>query len=74
MKWNTSRRGLLKAAGATFATLATAPRFAWAADGDTLRIRPSLVEWLFGIAFLFAMLVGWMTGNVLSTMYGAMST
>lgn len=43
-----------------------------ALSGDTLRIRPSLVEWLFGIAFLFAMLVGWMTGNVLSTMYGAM--
>lgn len=41
-------------------------------SGDTLRIRPSLVEWLFGIAFLFAMLVAWMTGNVLSTMYGAM--
>ncbi|MBT9463774.1 O-antigen ligase family protein [Hydrogenophaga sp.] len=43
-----------------------------ALSGDTLRIRPSPVEWLFGIAFLFAMLVGWMTGNVLSTMYGAM--
>jgi exopolysaccharide production protein ExoQ len=43
-----------------------------ALSGDTLRIRPSLVEWLFGIAFLFAMLVAWMTGNVLSTMYGAM--
>lgn len=41
-------------------------------SGDTLRIRPSLVEWLFGIAFLFAMLVAWMTGNVLSTKYGAM--
>lgn len=43
-----------------------------ALSGDTLRIRPSLVEWLFGIAFLFAMLVAWMTGNLLSTMYGAM--
>ena len=43
-----------------------------ALSGDTLKIRPSLVEWLFGIAFLFAMLVAWMTGNVLSTMYGAM--
>jgi len=43
-----------------------------ALSGDTLRIRPSLVEWMFGIAFLFAMLVAWMTGNVLSTMYGAM--
>jgi exopolysaccharide production protein ExoQ len=43
-----------------------------ALSGDTLRIRPSLVEWLFGIAFLFAMLVAWMMGNVLSTMYGAM--
>lgn len=43
-----------------------------ALSGETLRIRPSLIEWLFGIAFLFAMLVAWMTGNVLSTMYGAM--
>ena len=43
-----------------------------ALSGDTLRIRPSVVEWMFGIAFLFAMLVAWMTGNVLSTMYGAM--
>ncbi len=43
-----------------------------ALSGETLKIRPSLVEWLFGIAFLFAMLVAWMTGNVLSTMYGAM--
>ncbi len=41
-------------------------------SGDTLRIRLSLVEWLFGIAFLFAMLVAWVTGNLLSTMYGAM--
>ena len=43
-----------------------------ALSGDTLRIRPSLVEWMFGIAFLFAMLVAWMTGNLLSTLYGAM--
>lgn len=41
-------------------------------SGDTLRIRPSLVEWTFGAAFIFAMLVAWVTGNVLSTMYGAM--
>ena len=39
MQWNTSRRGLLQAAGASFATLATAPSFAWSADGDTLRLR-----------------------------------
>lgn len=43
-----------------------------ALSGETLKVRPSLVEWLFGIAFLFAMLVAWVTGNVLSTMYGAM--
>ncbi|MDO9439147.1 O-antigen ligase [Hydrogenophaga sp.] len=43
-----------------------------ALSGDTLRIRLSLVEWMFGFAFLFAMLVAWMTGNWLSTMYGAM--
>jgi exopolysaccharide production protein ExoQ len=43
-----------------------------ALSGGTLRIRPSLVEWMFATAFLFAMLVAWMTGNVLSTMYGAM--
>ncbi|MBL0918891.1 MAG: hypothetical protein IBJ14_09315 [Hydrogenophaga sp.] len=41
-------------------------------SGDTLRVRPSLVEWLFSTAFLFAMLVAWATGNLLSTMYGAM--
>ncbi|KRC10453.1 hypothetical protein ASE11_20770 [Hydrogenophaga sp. Root209] len=46
--------------------------FLSALSGDTRRIRPSLVEWVFAIAFLFAMLVAWMTGNVLSTMYGAM--
>jgi exopolysaccharide production protein ExoQ len=43
-----------------------------AMSSETRRIRPCLVEWLFGIAFLFAMLVAWMTGNVLSTLYGAM--
>jgi exopolysaccharide production protein ExoQ len=43
-----------------------------ALSGGTLRIRPSLVEWMFATAFLFAMLVAWVTGNVLSTMYGAM--
>jgi exopolysaccharide production protein ExoQ len=53
-------------------TLLLMAGFFSALSGDTLRIRPSLVEWLFGIAFLFAMLVAWMTGNVLSTMYGAM--
>ena len=39
MDWKTDRRGLLKAAGATFATLAAAPGIAWAAEGDTLRLR-----------------------------------
>lgn len=43
-----------------------------ALSGDTRRIRPSLTEWMFGFAFLFAMLVAWMTDNWLSTMYGAM--
>ncbi len=41
-------------------------------SGDTLRVRPSLVEWMFASAFLFAMLVAWAMGNNLSTMYGAM--
>lgn len=41
-------------------------------SGDTLRVRISLVEWVFGTAFLFAMLVAWFTGNVLSSLYGAM--
>jgi exopolysaccharide production protein ExoQ len=41
-------------------------------SGDTRSIRPSLVEWLFSTAFLFAMLVAWASGNALSTMYGAM--
>lgn len=43
-----------------------------ALSGDTLRIRPSLVEWLFGGAFLFAMAVAWASDNRLSTLYGAM--
>lgn len=41
-------------------------------SGHTRRVPPSLVEWLFGFAFVFAMLVAWVTGNWLSTMYGAM--
>ena len=39
MQWRTDRRGLLKAAGATLAGMMAGPRLAWAADGDTLRIR-----------------------------------
>ena len=39
MNWNTNRRDFLKAAGAGLAAAAAAPNFAWAADGDTLRIR-----------------------------------
>ena len=39
MNWTPNRRGLLQAAGASFATLATAPGLAWSATGDTLRIR-----------------------------------
>ena len=39
VKWNTDRRNFLKAAGALGAGLALQPRFAWSADGDTLRIR-----------------------------------
>ncbi|MGE0350788.1 O-antigen ligase family protein [Hydrogenophaga sp.] len=41
-------------------------------SGHTLRVRPSLVEWVFAFAFLFAMLVAWVTNNWLSTLYGAM--
>jgi peptide/nickel transport system substrate-binding protein len=37
--WRTDRRGLLKAGGGLLAGLAAAPRMAWSADGDTLRIR-----------------------------------
>src|SRR5690606_6631845 len=39
LEWRTDRRTLLKAGGAALSGLALAPRFAWAADGDTLRIR-----------------------------------
>jgi peptide/nickel transport system substrate-binding protein len=39
MKWNTDRRSFLKMAGAFGAAAAVRPGFAWAAVGDTLRIR-----------------------------------
>ncbi len=39
IRWNTDRRSFLKTAGALGAGLLATPRFAWAADGDTLRIR-----------------------------------
>ena len=39
MTWTTNRRDFLTTAGAGLAGLTTAPHFAWAADGDTLRIR-----------------------------------
>ncbi len=39
MDWTTDRRGLLKAAGTTLAGLMVSPNFAWAVEGDTLRIR-----------------------------------
>ncbi len=39
LKWNTDRRTLLKAGGALMTSVCLAPRMAWAADGDTLRIR-----------------------------------
>ncbi len=39
MQWNTDRRGFLKAAGVGLAAAAAMPRFAWAAEGDTLRLR-----------------------------------
>lgn len=39
MHWTTDRRGFLRVAGAGFAAAAALPRFAWAAEGDTLRIR-----------------------------------
>ena len=41
MPWSTDRRAFLKTAGAGLAALATAPQFAWAAEGDTLRLRMS---------------------------------
>ncbi len=39
LNWRTDRRGFMQAAGATFASLALPAKFAWAADGDTLRLR-----------------------------------
>jgi peptide/nickel transport system substrate-binding protein len=39
MHWTTDRRAFLHATGATLAAAAALPRFAWAAEGDTLRIR-----------------------------------
>jgi peptide/nickel transport system substrate-binding protein len=39
MHWTTNRRSLIKAGGALFAGLAASPKFAWAASGDTLRLR-----------------------------------
>jgi peptide/nickel transport system substrate-binding protein len=39
MQWRTDRRGFLKTAGAGLAAAASLPRFAWAAEGDTLRLR-----------------------------------
>ncbi|WP_373356329.1 ABC transporter substrate-binding protein [Pseudoroseicyclus sp. CXY001] len=39
MTWKTNRRQFLQTAGAGLAAAAAAPRFAWAQDGDTLRIR-----------------------------------
>ena len=39
MQWSTDRRRFLQIAGAGLASAATLPRFAWAAEGDTLRLR-----------------------------------
>lgn len=39
MDWRTDRRGLLKAGGAALAALMVGPKFAWAVEGDTLRLR-----------------------------------
>ena len=39
LTWSTDRRRFLKAGGALLAGLAARPHFAWAADGDTLRLR-----------------------------------
>jgi len=38
-KWRTDRRGFLQTAGATLASLTLPANFAWAAEGDTLRLR-----------------------------------
>jgi len=39
MKWTTNRREFLQIAGGSLAAATALPGFAWAADGDTLRIR-----------------------------------
>jgi peptide/nickel transport system substrate-binding protein len=39
MHWSTDRRAFLRLSGAAFAAAATAPRFAWAAEAGTLRLR-----------------------------------
>jgi peptide/nickel transport system substrate-binding protein len=39
MSFSTDRRAFLKLTGGAFAAAAAQPRFAWAAEGDTLRIR-----------------------------------
>ena len=39
MKWTTNRREFLQIAGGSLAAASALPGFAWAADGDTLRIR-----------------------------------
>jgi peptide/nickel transport system substrate-binding protein len=39
MNWSTDRRGFLRAAGAGLAAAAALPRFAWAAEGITFRLR-----------------------------------
>jgi peptide/nickel transport system substrate-binding protein len=39
MQWTTDRRGFLRVAGAGLAAAASMPRFAWAAEGGTLRLR-----------------------------------
>ncbi len=39
MQWRTDRRGFLAATGAALATATSLPRFAWAAEGGTLRLR-----------------------------------
>jgi peptide/nickel transport system substrate-binding protein len=41
MHWSTDRRAFLKLSGAALAAAAAAPRFAWAAEGTTLRLRVS---------------------------------
>jgi hypothetical protein len=41
LNWSTDRRKFLTMGGALFAGIAARPHFAWAADGDTLRLRAS---------------------------------